>query len=179
MDSDCLTEPGEIELDGKKRPCLITPLQGSRPHAFIMDCTHDNESPLSKRTAEDALPTGSLVTFAYAAIGSNRGFDDLYAKYLNLGSDPRRYELVSADGSGIGKVKRLLNHLHTEMVLGGYTEGHLHQEVDYIISTRTHPVTHKGYILVAHTAFKSTHGSRARGQSTCDATSCSRLRHRF
>jgi hypothetical protein len=27
-------------------------------------------------------------------------------------------------------VKRLLNHLHTEMVLEGYSEGHVHQEND-------------------------------------------------
>ena len=131
MDSDCLTEEATIEFEGTTRSCNIIPLQGSAPHAFMMDCTHDNESPADKRTARDALPTGGLVTFCWSAIGSNKGFDDLYPKLLNLVTDTRRYETYEdPSASGICKFKRIMNHLHTEMAIEGFSEGHLHQEAD-------------------------------------------------
>ena len=131
MDADCLTEITTIEIDGKSKPCSLVPLQGSSPHAFMMDCTHDNESPADKRTARDALPTGGLVAFCWSAVGSNKGFDDLYPKLLNLVTDKRHYETYAdPDASGIGKYKRIANHLHTEMAIDGYSEGHLHQEGD-------------------------------------------------
>jgi glycogen debranching enzyme len=129
MDTDCLSERTVVSLPGSKSPksAKLIPHPGSTPHAFLMDITHDNESPLSKRTAEDALPTGSLVTFGRAAIGSNRGFDDLYPKLLDVVGETRKYEIVEAE-SGIGGIKRLLNHLHTELVLDEGVEGHFSQE---------------------------------------------------
>lgn len=188
MDSACLTSPGELPplpgINGPARPCLITPLQGSMPHALMYDLTHDNETPLHKRTAEDALSAGALVAFSYCAIGSVKGFDDLYPKLLDLVGDNRRYELAASEEyRGISKVKRVLNHLHAEMVLGGYSEGHVHQENDvrvpwgsrlsrrllvdgqYIVMHRIQPVTQKGYIVVAHTAFPNTKMSKDRGWS--------------
>lgn len=131
MDSDCLTSPDELPPPtgkGPTRPCTITPLQGSIPHALLFDLTHDNESPLHKRSAEDALSTGALVTFSHCAVGSNKGFDDLYPKLLDLVGDNRRYEVSSSEDTGIGRMKRLLNHLHAEMMIEGYSEGHVHQE---------------------------------------------------
>jgi glycogen debranching enzyme len=94
-----------------------------------MDCTHDNESPRDRRTAQDALATGALVPLAWAAVGSNKGFDDIYGKHLDIVTDPRHYETSKAE-EGIGRVKRLLNHLHTEMAINGYSEGHFSQEGD-------------------------------------------------
>ncbi|KAK4685222.1 glycogen debranching enzyme, partial [Tremellales sp. Uapishka_1] len=165
MDAACLTSAEELAPPfgkGPTRPALVTPLQGSVPHAVFYDVTHDNETPHDKRTAEDALSTGALVCFTSAALGSNKGFDDLYPKLLNLVTDSRLYEVTKsqADEKGIGRVKRVLNHLHTEMMTGGYTEGHVHEEGQYIVMHRVHPVTHKGFLLVAHTAFK---GSSGRG----------------
>ena len=134
MDAACLTSPEDLPSpvgSGPSRPSLVTPVQGSAPHALMFDLTHDNESPLHKRSAEDALSTGALVTFSFSAIGSNKGFDDLYPKLLDLVGDNRRYEVLESGAvSGISEVKRLLNHLHTEMVLEGYSEGHVHQEND-------------------------------------------------
>ena len=131
MDTDCLTTASSVQINGATYSAHIVPLAGSAPHAFLMDCTHDNESPLSKRTAEDALPTGALVTFAHAAIGSNRGFDDLYPKLLDVVKEERKYELYpSGKENGIGEIKRLLNHLHTEMILDGGEEGHFSQDGD-------------------------------------------------
>ncbi|KAG8948781.1 hypothetical protein FRC03_000579 [Tulasnella sp. 419] len=165
MDAACLTSPEDIPSPtgkGPSRPGLVTPLQGSTPHALLFDLTHDNESPLHKRSAEDALSTGSLAAFSYCAIGSVKGFDDLYPKLLDLVGDNRRYEIPeSGVDNGISEIKKVLNHLHSEMVLYGYTEGHVHQENDYIVLHRVQPTTQKGYILVAHTGFAK--GSKDRG----------------
>ncbi len=132
MDAACLTTPDELPPPtgkGPSRPCLVEPLQGSVPHALLYDLTHDNETPLHKRSAEDALSTGALTTFSFCAIGSVKGFDDFYPKILDLVGESRLYELAGVE-SGIGHAKRILNHLHTEMVLGGFSEGHVHQEND-------------------------------------------------
>ncbi|KAJ3850530.1 glycoside hydrolase family 13 protein [Lentinula lateritia] len=157
MDEACLTSTEEIPSPtgkGPLRKAVVTPLNGSMPHALLYDLTHDNESPLHKRSAEDALSTGALVTFSYSAIGSVKGFDDLYPKLLNLVGEKRKYEVTGLEeDSGIARVKRVLNSLHLEMVLGGYEEGHVHQENDYIVSSRVQPGTQKGYLLVAHTGF--------------------------
>lgn len=134
MDEACLTSFDEIASPtgkGPVRQAIVTPLRGSMPHAVLYDLTHDNESPLDKRSAEDALSTGALVTFSYCAIGSVKGFDDLYPKLLNLVAEKRKYEVTGlGDNSGIAKAKRVLNELHLEMVLDGYEEGHVHQEND-------------------------------------------------
>jgi len=90
--------------------------------------THDNESPLDKRSAEDTLSTGALAAFSLCAVGSVKGFDDLYPKLLILVHEKRKYGLK--ENSGIAKMKRVHNELHLEMVLGGYEEGHVHQEND-------------------------------------------------
>ncbi|KAJ3809108.1 glycoside hydrolase family 13 protein [Lentinula aff. lateritia] len=157
MDEACLSSTEEIPSPtgkGPLRKAVVTPLNGSMPHALLYDLTHDNESPLHKRSAEDALSTGALVTFSYSAIGSVKGFDDLYPKLLNLVGEKRKYEVTGLEeDSGIARVKRVLNSLHLEMVLGGYEEGHVHQENDYIVLSRVQPGTQKGYLLVAHTGF--------------------------
>lgn len=134
MHEGCLASTEEIPSPtgkGPSRPCIVSPLRGSAPHALFFDLTHDNESPLYKRSAEDALSTGALVAFSGSAIGSNKGFDDLYPKLLDLVREKRLYEVAEKDNPhGIGKAKRILNHLHTQMVLEGYTEGYVHQEND-------------------------------------------------
>ncbi|KAJ7672627.1 glycoside hydrolase family 13 protein [Mycena rosella] len=165
MDAASLTSMEELPPPtgkGPVRSCVVTRLTGSTPHALLYDLTHDNETLLDKRSAEDALSTGALVTFSYSAIGSVKGFDDLYPKLLDLVGEKRKYELTGlGDESGIARIKHVLNGLHLEMVLGGYQEGHVHQENDYIVLHRVQPGTQKGYLLVAHTAF--TKGSKDRG----------------
>ncbi|KAJ7245146.1 glycoside hydrolase family 13 protein [Mycena haematopus] len=165
MDAASLTSMEELAPPtgkGPVRSCVVTILNGSTPHALLYDLTHDNETMLDKRSAEDALSTGALVTFSYSAIGSVKGFDDLYPKLLNLVGEKRKYELTGlGERSGIAQIKHVLNGLHLEMVLGGYEEGHVHQENDYIVLHRVQPGTQKGYLLVAHTAFSK--GSKDRG----------------
>lgn len=134
MDSACVTSKEELPPPtgkGPTRPCIVIPHNGSAPHALFYDLTHDNETYLDKRSAEDALSTGALITFSHSAIGSVKGFDDLYPKLLNLVGENRKYEVTSVgENSGMAKAKRLLNSLHTEMELGGFEEGHVHQEND-------------------------------------------------
>ncbi|KAG6905818.1 hypothetical protein DXG01_000544 [Tephrocybe rancida] len=87
------------------------------------------------------------------AIGSVKGFDDLYPKLLNLVAGEQLYDVTGLrDKSGIARVKQVLNNLHLEMVLGGFKEGHIHQENNYIVVHRVQPNTQKGYMLVAHIA---------------------------
>ncbi|KAJ1556212.1 hypothetical protein HK405_005002 [Cladochytrium tenue] len=44
---------------------VIVNVVGSSPHALFMDCTHDNETPHQKRTAEDTLSTAALVAMSH------------------------------------------------------------------------------------------------------------------
>ncbi|GAA5992110.1 hypothetical protein JCM11641_003527, partial [Rhodosporidiobolus odoratus] len=166
MDSSCLSETTVVShptFGSKPLPATLFLHPGSTPHAFLMDLTHDNESPLHKRTAEDALPTGALVTFARAAVGSNKGFDDLYPKILDVVGEKRRYEVVGVE-EGIGGVKRVLNAVHRELVESEGVEGHFSQEGEYVTAHRVNPVTHKGYLLVARSAFEKG-GSEDRGDA--------------
>jgi glycogen debranching enzyme len=131
MDGACMTSPTELPPPtgtGPILPGIVTPLQGSVPHALFYDLTHDNESPLHKRSAEDALSTGALVAFSHCATGSVKGFDDIHPKLLDLVGENRQYEI--SEKGGIGKIKRIINHLHTEMTLEGFAEAHVHQEND-------------------------------------------------
>ncbi|KAF5383708.1 hypothetical protein D9615_003666 [Tricholomella constricta] len=167
MDGACMTSVEELPSPigkGPVRTCIVSPLNGALPHALFYDLTHDNESPLDKRSAEDALSTAALVAFSYSALGSVKGFDDLYPKLLDLVNEKRLYEVTGlGEDSGIARAKRVLNNLHLEMALGEFEEGHVHQENDYIIVHRVQPTTQKGYLLVAHTAFSK--GSKDRGSS--------------
>jgi len=134
MDAACLTSIEELPSPtgkGPVRTCVVSLLTGSLPHALFYDLTHDNESPLDKRSAEDSLSTGALVAFSCSAIGSVKGFDDLHPKLLNLVHEQRIYDVTELGGqSGIAKVKRVLNSLHREMMVEGFEEGHVHQEND-------------------------------------------------
>ena len=171
MDGACLTTKEELPPPtgkGPTRPCVVIPHNGSAPHALFFDLTHDNETYLDKRSAEDALSTGALVTFSFCAIGSVKGFDDLHPKLLNLVRESRMYEVTGQkDNSGIARAKRLLNSLHTEMALGGFQEGHVHEE---------NGVSHFGFqfwtqsadnVTAAFSISSCTEWSRRRRRATC------------
>ncbi|KAI8596660.1 glycogen debranching enzyme [Dissophora ornata] len=147
--------------DGKVVPSRVTPLVGSHPHALFMDCTHDNETPNQKRRAEDTLSNAGLVCMTSCAIGSVKGYDELYPTLLNLVTERRQYMTYKDPMSvGISSIKARLNKLHTDMALQGYEEAHVHHENEYIIVHRQQPTTLKGYILIAHTSF---YDNRKRG----------------
>ena len=97
MGEACLTVNEELPPPtgkGPSRPAVVIPHNGSAPHALFYDLTHDNETYLHKRSAEDALSTGALVTFSWSAIASVKGFDDLYPSLLDLVNEKRHYEVM-------------------------------------------------------------------------------------
>ena len=148
---------------GPIRIASVTPLNGSQPHALLYDLTHDNETPLDKRSAEDALSTGALTAFSYCAVGSVKGFDDLYPKLLNLVRDERHYE-ITGYSSGIAKIKKVLNNLHLEMVLNGFEEGHVHQENDV---SEKHFISLSFIIHQCHSTLCSIEWNRHRKKGIC------------
>ncbi|KAJ2687046.1 bifunctional 4-alpha-glucanotransferase/amylo-alpha-1,6-glucosidase [Coemansia spiralis] len=153
---DCLGEPGvfvDDEHGAAHIDAVIAPLSGSLPHAMFFDCTHDNEVPAQKRTAEDALPNTAIVAMTACASGSNRGYDELYPELLNVVHEHRRYaELEDPLRVGLGEAKARLNRLHAE--IAQYQEVHVHHETEYVTIHRVHPVTREGVLMVAHCAFK-------------------------
>jgi len=100
-------------LDGKSdTPCLVTPLLGSKPHALFMDCSHDNETPHQKRTAEDTLSNGALVTMSSCAIGSVKGYDEIYPELVDLVKETRLYATHEKPlDIGIGRGKWSFDHI--------------------------------------------------------------------
>ncbi|ORY82459.1 glucanotransferase domain of glycogen debranching enzyme-domain-containing protein [Protomyces lactucae-debilis] len=126
-------------------------------HALFFDCTHDNETPVQKRSAEDTLPNAALVAMTASAIGSVFGYDEVYPHILDLVSEKRHY---SQRENGLGRAKGVLNAVHIEMGLKNYSEAHVHHEGAYITVHRVSPETKEGYFLIAHTAF---HGGQELG----------------
>ena len=136
---------------------VVFKLEGSIPHALFMDCTHDNETPYQRRTADDSLANAALVAMADCAIGSVRGYDELVPYHLNVVTESRKYA-KPMNKVGIVPAKRLMMQLHYLMGQKGYTEIHVHQESEFVHVYRQNPLTHHGYLLIARCAFKGSDG---------------------
>ncbi|CAK1552429.1 unnamed protein product [Leptosia nina] len=144
----------------------IVPAVPSVAHAMLLDQTHDNPSPVSKRSLFDLLPSAALVAFAACATGSTRGYDDLVPHHIHVVDEERLYP-AWADGDeppeasvkvedGLLAARLALNQLHRQMATDGYTEVFVDQmDEDVVAVTRHHPVSRKSVILVAYTAFRS------------------------
>ncbi|TPX46489.1 hypothetical protein SeMB42_g03671 [Synchytrium endobioticum] len=135
---------------------LVIHVRGSPPHALFMDCTHDNETPHQKRTAEDTLPNAAIVAMATCAIGSTKGYDEIVPELLNVVTETRKYRNAESC-EGIIPSKSMLTQLHWKMARDGYNEIYVHQEGDFISIHRVHPVTHDGYLLIARQAYSKHH----------------------
>jgi glycogen debranching enzyme len=123
LDTDALVRHGKVgDVDAD-----IYPLNSQPVNPLFFDCTHDNETPTQKRVPQDSLPTGALVAMCAASIGSVMGYDEIFPHLLDLVGESRLYA-PETEQPGIGEIKGVLNRLHTEMALEGYTETHVHHE---------------------------------------------------
>ncbi|OTF77497.1 glycogen debranching enzyme-like protein [Euroglyphus maynei] len=137
------------------------PMIPSVTHAIFFDQTHDNESPIVRRTAYDPLPTSALISMTYSATGSNRGYDELVPHHVHVVDEQRLYYGWNDDPKigvnllrGILHAKRVLNQLHHTLNSGGYSEAFVDQrDRDTIVITRHNPTNHRSIVLAARTAF--------------------------
>jgi glycogen debranching enzyme len=62
--------------------------------------THDNETPHQKRTAADSLANAAIVAMTHSAVGSVKGYDEIYPEILDVVNEKRKY-LVPKFHTGI------------------------------------------------------------------------------
>ena len=144
------------------------PLTNSVSHAIFFDVTHDNESPVVKKTAYDLLPTSALLALSDNATGSTRGYDELVPHHIHVvresrfyaswndGEEERRLEDPTHINysNGLVKVRKILNDLHHRLSQEGFSEIFVDQVDSNVVAvTRHNPTSHRSVVLAARTCF--------------------------
>lgn len=113
-------------------------------HAMLLDLTHDNPSPVQRRSVYDMLPTAALVAMACCATGSTRGYDELVPHHVHVVDETRLYaqwgegpERLAAD-VGMLAARRQLNLLHAELARQGYDEVFVDQMSEDVVAVTRH-----------------------------------------
>ena len=137
------------------------PLVPSTARALFMDWTHDNPSPVQKRSVEDMLPSAALVAMAACAVGSNRGYDELVPQHIHVVTEHRPYagwSTVHSLSSGMVGARQQLSALHCRLAREDYSELFVDQVSSEVVAvTRACPSSRRSVVLVAHTAFHKDH----------------------
>jgi len=151
-----------------------------RTPAILFDQTHDDASPLERRTYVDPLPSAAVVSAASSAVGSNRGYDELVPRTISVISETRLYRRWRPDSeqtivnraeatmksdctstcldvdldTGLIGVKRALNALHAQLAEEGFDEvGSEMLDDDTVMVTRRCASRQRAVVTIAHTAF--------------------------
>lgn len=130
--------------------------------ALLLDLTHDNPSPIARRSVFDLLPTAALVSMACGGAGSTRGYDELVPHHVHVVHEDRLYaewgdaEPAVDAGAGMLAARRALSELHRELAEQGYDEVYVDQMDDDVVAvTRHHPRSRRSVVLLAVTAFRA------------------------
>ncbi|XP_028161356.1 glycogen debranching enzyme isoform X1 [Ostrinia furnacalis] len=145
---------------GAFRPPRRRPARARVARAMFLDLTHDNPSPVDKRSVFDLLPTAAMVAMACCATGSTRGPDELVPHHVHVVDEARLYAEWGAGegrvgaGAGLLAARRALNELHAELARAGYDQVFVDQvDADVVAVTRHEPRERRSVVLVAFTAF--------------------------
>ena len=137
-------------------PGQVRPLVASTAHALFYDWTHDNDSPVEKKSLVDLVASAGLVTMAACGVGSNRGYDELVPHHIHVVTEHRAYAGWSGLGpnTGMVEVRRALAELHARLAREGFSEVFVDQKNrDVVAVTRHCPADRRSVIMVAHTQF--------------------------
>ncbi|KAI6226176.1 Glycogen debrancher [Aphelenchoides fujianensis] len=116
-------------------------------------------APFSKRTTYDYVPTAAMISAAFCAAASSRGYDEFIPFHVHVVHEKRLYRKWSQMAKdkrvqGMIKARALFNHLHVDLVARGYTEIFVDQyNADVVAITRHNPNTHESVLIVSHCAF--------------------------
>ena len=141
-------------------------LQPTRPHALLMDQTHDNPCPFDQHPVSNALALSAAMCSAKCSIGSNRGYDELVPHHINVVTEERHYQEKIGVVTLIPAKKALLK-LHAMLEGERYSESFVEQaQEDVIVVTRHCPETGVKVLVVMRTSWSE--------EDTCTA-----LEHQF